>query len=185
MGSKVELAKPKVAKAIYSPQYRSDNNGGNPCTAAAALKASYSVQVSREGGVRAPAALILGLVLSGCGLGSMQDARNEYQKSTDKYNACVAASPGMPQRCETLRLAMEADGYKYNEVSPNLLDKLMPGGDKEKPAGKYSECLAANPGAAEKCDALRVAMEAEQRKPDKGFTLRPGTPPPDFANANY
>jgi hypothetical protein len=115
----------------------------------------------------------------------MQDARNEYQKSTDKYNECLAASRAMPQRCETLRVAMEADGYKYNEVSPNLLDKLMPGGEKEKPAGKYSECLAANPGAAEKCEASRVAMEAEQRKPDKGFTLRPGTPPPDFANAQY
>ncbi len=70
-------------------------------------------------------AIIIALPLAACGIGSQVDARNEYQKSTDNYKQCLAANPGAPQQCETLRLAMEADGRKYQEVSPDLLDKVQ------------------------------------------------------------
>jgi hypothetical protein len=134
--------------------------------------------------VRALTILVLAIALAGCGLRGAQEARNEYQKSTDKYNECVAASPGMPQRCDTLRVAMEADGRKYNDVSPNFLDKLKPG-DGRRSGTQYTECLAANKGTPENCETLRLASEAEQRKADEGFTFRPGSPPPDFANAQH
>jgi phage tail protein X len=127
--------------------------------------------------------LALALVLSGCGLGSIQDARNEYVKSTEKYDQCVAANPGAAERCEMLRQAMEADGRKYNEVSPNFLDQLSNRKD-EKTAGQYNECLAANRGTPEKCETPRVAMENE-KKFDWGGVFRPGTPPPDYANAQH
>jgi hypothetical protein len=134
--------------------------------------------------VRSLAIFALALVLPGCGLGSMQDARNEYQKSTEKYDQCLAANPATADRCETLRQAMEADARKYNEVSPNFIDQFTRN-DEQKSAGKYNECLAVNRGAPEKCDAQRVAVEGERRKNDEGHFIRPGTPPPDYANAQH
>ncbi len=129
--------------------------------------------------------LALALGLAGCGLGSIQDARNEYVKSTEKYDQCLAASPGAADRCETLRQAMEADGRKYNEASPNVLDVLKRN-DEGKLAGQYNECLSVNRAAPEKCETQRVAMENERQKPsDWGHFFRPGTPPPDYANAKY
>ena len=125
------------------------------------------------------------LVLPGCGLGKIEQARNDYQKSTQKYDECIAASPGAAERCETLRVAMEADGRKYNEVSSNFLDKLKHN-DEQKLSGQYNECLAVNRGAPEKCEPQRVSAEGERRKNDESpLPFRPGTPPPDYANAQY
>jgi hypothetical protein len=70
---------------------------------------------------------IIALPLAACGMGAQLDARNDYQKATDDYKQCMAANPGVPQQCEALRLAMETAGHKYDEVSPNLLDKIKPG----------------------------------------------------------
>jgi hypothetical protein len=72
-------------------------------------------------------AIIIGLPLAACGMGAQLDARNDYQKATDDYKQCMAANPGAPQQCEALRLAMETAGRKYDEVSPNLLEKVKPG----------------------------------------------------------
>jgi len=82
--------------------------------------------VSGRDRVRILAAIIV-LPLSACGIASQVDARNEYQKSTDNYKQCLVANPGGPQQCEALRLAMEADGRKYHDASPVLLDKIKPG----------------------------------------------------------
>lgn len=125
------------------------------------------------------------LVLAGCGLGAIQDARNEYVKSTDKYDECLAANRAAPDRCEMLRQAMEADGRKYNEVSPSLLESLKRS-DEQKLTGQYNECLAVNRGTPDKCEPQRVAAENERQKPsDWARIFRPGTPPPDYANARY
>ena len=72
-------------------------------------------------------AIFIVLPLAACGMGAQLDARNDYQKATDEYKQCMAANPGAPQQCEALRLAMETAGRKYDEVSPNLLDKVKPG----------------------------------------------------------
>ncbi|HEY7247219.1 MAG TPA: hypothetical protein VH678_25385 [Xanthobacteraceae bacterium] len=129
--------------------------------------------------------MALALVLPGCGLGSIQDARNDYVKSTEKYDQCLAANRSAADRCEPLRQAMEADGRKYNDVSPNVLD-ILKRNDEGKSAGQYNECLAVNRSTPEKCEPQRVAMENERQKPsDWGHLFRPGTPPPDYANAQY
>ena len=72
-------------------------------------------------------AIFIVLPLAACGMGAQLDARNDYQKATDEYKQCMAANPGAPQQCEALRLAMETAGRKYEEVSPNLLDRVKPG----------------------------------------------------------
>jgi hypothetical protein len=74
-------------------------------------------------------ATIIALPLAACGIGSQVDARNEYQRSTDNYQQCLAANRGAPQQCEALRVAMEAAGRKYQEVAPDWLDsaKIRPG----------------------------------------------------------
>jgi hypothetical protein len=59
-------------------------------------------------------------LLSGCGIAARVDARNEYQVSSANYKACLAANPATPQNCESLRLAMETDERKYNNLSAGL-----------------------------------------------------------------
>lgn len=77
----------------------------------------------REGivGIRGVgAAALLSLSLVGCGIAARTDARNDYRASTNQYKACLSANPASPQNCEGLRLAMEADERKYNNLSAGL-----------------------------------------------------------------
>jgi hypothetical protein len=62
----------------------------------------------------------MALPLSGCGIAARVDARNEYQASAENYKTCLAANPTTPQNCESLRLAMETDERKYNNLSAGL-----------------------------------------------------------------
>jgi hypothetical protein len=57
------------------------------------------------------------LMLSGCGIVARNDARIEYQGSAANYKACLVSNPAAPQNCEGLRLAMETDERKFNNVS--------------------------------------------------------------------
>jgi hypothetical protein len=60
---------------------------------------------------------ILGcFALGGCGLAARHEARTEYQASAAKYKACLGGNPSTPQKCEGLRLAMEADERKYTNI---------------------------------------------------------------------
>jgi hypothetical protein len=58
--------------------------------------------------------------LAGFGIGARVDARNDYQASAADYKVCLAANPASPQNCEGLRLAMETDERKYNNLSAGL-----------------------------------------------------------------
>jgi hypothetical protein len=64
--------------------------------------------------------LSLPLLLAGCGAVARVDARNDYQTSAANYKACLTANPASPQNCEGLRLAMETDERKYNNLSAGL-----------------------------------------------------------------
>jgi hypothetical protein len=66
------------------------------------------------------AVLALCFGLGGCGFAARIDARNDYQASEANYKACLTANPSAPQNCEGLRLAMEADERKYNNLSAGL-----------------------------------------------------------------
>ena len=64
--------------------------------------------------------LPLCFALGGCGLAARVDARNDYQASATNYKSCLTANPANPQACEGLRLAMETDERKYNNLSAGL-----------------------------------------------------------------
>jgi len=55
--------------------------------------------------------------LAGCGLAAKVESRNDYQASASNYKSCLTANPATPQNCEGLRLAMETDERKYNNLS--------------------------------------------------------------------
>jgi hypothetical protein len=59
-------------------------------------------------------------VLGGCGVAARVDARADYQASAAQYKNCLAANPASPRNCEGLRLAMEADERKYNNLSAGI-----------------------------------------------------------------
>lgn len=65
--------------------------------------------------IRAFSGLLMALVVAGCAVAAKIDARQEYQASAANYKACLASNP--PQSCESLRLAMEVDERKYNNLS--------------------------------------------------------------------
>lgn len=70
--------------------------------------------------MRAQLLLVLCLPLAGCGLAAKVDARREYQDSAAQYKTCLTSNPASPQNCEGLRLAMEADERKYNNMSAGI-----------------------------------------------------------------
>lgn len=53
--------------------------------------------------------------LGGCAVAAKIDARQDYQASAANYKACLASNP--PQACESLRLTMETDERKYQNLS--------------------------------------------------------------------
>lgn len=64
--------------------------------------------------------LVVAGTLGGCGIAARMDARNDYQTAAANYKGCLAAHPASPQSCESLRLAMEVDERKYNNLSAGL-----------------------------------------------------------------
>jgi hypothetical protein len=71
--------------------------------------------------VRHIAMLMLALSLTACGgIAAKIDARNDYQASAERYKQCLAANPSIPKQCEGLRLAMEVDERKYNNLSAGV-----------------------------------------------------------------
>ena len=61
--------------------------------------------------------------------------------------------------------------------------------DYQKATDEYKQCMAANPGAPQQCEALRLAMETAGRKYEEvspnlldTIKVNPGTTPPDYAS---
>ena len=63
---------------------------------------------------------VLALPLTGCAVAAVHEARDDYRQAVDEYKSCLAANSSAPQHCEGLRLAMEADERKYNNLSAAL-----------------------------------------------------------------
>jgi hypothetical protein len=59
-------------------------------------------------------------LLAGCAVSAKIDARNEYVQSGQRYKQCLVENGYTPQKCEGLRLALEADERRYNTLSAGL-----------------------------------------------------------------
>ena len=62
----------------------------------------------------------LAVPLAGCAVTASVESRNEYQVSAANYKKCLLANPATLQNCEGLRLAMETDERKYNELTAGM-----------------------------------------------------------------
>lgn len=60
--------------------------------------------------------VLIGPLLAGCAVADKIQARSDYKASADQYKACLGANPSAPQNCEALRLAMETDERKFNNM---------------------------------------------------------------------
>jgi hypothetical protein len=58
--------------------------------------------------------------LAGCAIAEKIVARNEAKKSAENYQKCMEANAAAPQQCEALRLAMEEDERKQNNISTDI-----------------------------------------------------------------
>lgn len=70
--------------------------------------------------MKALAASVMCLTLGGCGIAAKMEARQDYRASAEQYKACLQANPSMPANCEGLRLAMETDERKFNNMGAAL-----------------------------------------------------------------
>ena len=59
-------------------------------------------------------------LLAECSIAEKISARNEADKSAGNYKQCVAANATAPQRCEELRLALEASERKRDSIDTDL-----------------------------------------------------------------
>ena len=82
--------------------------------------------------MRIPAFIAVAILLAGCAVAEKIVARNEYDKSAEKYRQCMAANPNAPQQCETLRLTMEGLERKRDSINTDLnfnFEPTTPPGD--------------------------------------------------------
>jgi hypothetical protein len=67
-----------------------------------------------------------------------------------------------------------------------VAEKIAARSEYQQSADSYKQCMAANPSAPQQCEALRLSMEAVERKRDSistDLSIKPGSPPPDFATS--
>jgi hypothetical protein len=67
-----------------------------------------------------------------------------------------------------------------------IAEKIVARNDAKRSAENYQQCMEANATAPQQCEALRLAMEEDERKQSSistDLTLKPGTPPPTFGSA--
>jgi hypothetical protein len=61
--------------------------------------------------------------VAGCAIAEKIVARNDAKRSAENYQNCMEANAASPQQCETLRLAMEEDQRKQENISTDLTFK--------------------------------------------------------------
>jgi hypothetical protein len=67
--------------------------------------------------MRALASIAALLLLSGCGVAAKVGARNDYLASEANYKNCLAQNSANPHQCDGLRMALEVDERKYQNLT--------------------------------------------------------------------
>ena len=68
----------------------------------------------KQGQLRTTVAVILlGALVTGCGIVAKVQAREDMQASKARYKACLEQNPQTPANCESARLLYEADLRAY------------------------------------------------------------------------
>ena len=65
----------------------------------------------------------------------------------------------------------------------SIPEKIATRNEAEKSADNYKQCMAANATTPKRCEELRLAMEASERKRDSintDLSFRPAEPAPDY-----
>ncbi len=65
----------------------------------------------------------------------------------------------------------------------SISEKIVARNEADKSADNYKQCMAANPTAPKRCEELRLAMEASERKRDSintDLSFKPAEPDPDY-----
>jgi len=68
----------------------------------------------------------------------------------------------------------------------SIAEKVIARNQAKRSGENYQQCMEANAAAPQQCEALRLAMEEDERKKDSISTdidFKPGTPPPTFGSA--
>ena len=65
----------------------------------------------------------------------------------------------------------------------SISEKIVARNEADKSADNYKQCMATNPTAPKRCEELRLAMEASERKRDSintDLSFKPAEPDPDY-----
>ena len=75
----------------------------------------------KQGQLRtAVAVILLGALVTGCGIVAKVQARHDMQASQARYQAGLAQNPQTPANCESPRLSYEADLRAYIATTEGL-----------------------------------------------------------------
>jgi hypothetical protein len=75
--------------------------------------------------------VVWALTLTGCGAAKIDeraDARAEYQKSLDEYQACVDSNLKNLEKCEQNRVLMETNRRTYNNIAAGIKQRTNSAG---------------------------------------------------------
>lgn len=64
--------------------------------------------------------VLLGTLLTGCGIAAKVRARDDMEASKAQYKMCLDQNPQTPANCESARLAFEADLRAYSATSAGI-----------------------------------------------------------------
>jgi hypothetical protein len=65
----------------------------------------------------------------------------------------------------------------------SISEKVVARNEADKSADNYKQCMPTNPTSAKRCEELRLAMEASERKRDSintNLSFKPAEPDPDY-----
>ena len=75
--------------------------------------------------------VVWALTLTGCGAAKIDervDARAEYQKSLDEYQACIESNLKNLEKCEQNRVLMETNRRTYNNIAAGIKQRTNSAG---------------------------------------------------------
>lgn len=70
-------------------------------------------------------AILLSLPLAGCGIARQVQARDEFHTSLENYKACLNDNPATPQRCDGLKMALQADNANVDMLRPSRTFRVL------------------------------------------------------------
>jgi hypothetical protein len=122
--------------------------------------------------------MVCALALAGCGAAKVDartDARAEYQKSLDDYQACINSNLQNLQKCEETRALMETNGRTYSNVVAGIKQRTNTAATTQG-ANASGDAQSANPANATQAISSQLPARIHPLQPSASQMAAPPAP---------